>query len=232
MQYIENNKIILCDFDGTITKEDVNDTVFDVFGDASNKQIEKQYMNNQISEKEALKKHYANLNLKKETFLGYILNNIKFDSYFPCFLQLINNKKINFAVVSGGFINYIRPLFDKNNIKINFKIHANRLNFDNKKITTSFLHNVKSCHQKFGICGNCKYKIVQDYKNRFDKVIYIGDGLTDRCVADLADVLYVKSKSSLEKYCRENNIKYTSFASFRDIYQMFEEEKKDALSWG
>ena len=129
-------------------------------------------------------------------------------------------------------MNYIKPLFNKNNIKIYFKIHANRLNFDVKNISTSFLHDVKNCHQKFGICGNCKYKIAQDYKNMFDQVIYIGDGLTDRCVADLADVLYVKSESNLEQYCRENNIKYTSFASFLDLYKMFEEEKRNALSWG
>ncbi|MCF8001749.1 MAG: MtnX-like HAD-IB family phosphatase [Halanaerobiales bacterium] len=228
---MEENKLILCDFDGTITEKDVNDTVFDFFGNEKNKKIEQQYINNRMSEREALKKHYLNLNVSEKNFLNYILNNIKIDSYFSQFLKLISEKETEFAVVSGGFINYIKPLFKKYNININFKIHANKLTFDNKTINTEFLHDIETCHQDFGTCGNCKYKIAKKYKRNFDQIIYIGDGMTDRCVVELADHLYVKSNSRLEKYCDKKEIKYIAFDSFLDLYHMFKEDKRNALSW-
>ncbi|MDZ7671589.1 MAG: MtnX-like HAD-IB family phosphatase [Halanaerobiales bacterium] len=231
MNTIDKNAIILCDFDGTITKKDVNDTVFNVFGNDKNKKIEKQYINNQISGKEALKKHYLNLDISEKEFLDYILNNIKIDSYFPRFLRLIKNKELNFVVVSGGFLNYIIPLFNKYNININFEIYANKLIFKDNKIKVDFLHDIKSCHQEFGVCGNCKYKIAKKYKRMFEQIIYIGDGMTDRCVVELADFLYVKNNSRLENYCNKKDIKHITFTSFLDLYHMFEEEKRDALSW-
>ncbi|MFW5890951.1 MAG: MtnX-like HAD-IB family phosphatase [bacterium] len=231
MKTIDKNAIILCDFDGTITKKDVNDTLFNVFGDNKNHKIEKKYINNKISEKEALKKHYSNLVINEEEFLDYILNNFKIDRYFPSFLRFIKNKELNFVIVSGGFLNYIRPLFNKYNIDIDFEIYANKLIFRNNKIKTDFLHDIKSCHQDFGVCGNCKYKIAKKYKNMFDQLIYIGDGMTDRCVVELADFLYVKNNSYLENYCNKKGIKHITFTSFLDLYHMFEEEKTDALSW-
>ena len=52
-------------------------------------------------------------------------------------------------------------------------------------------------------------------KNLYEKIVFIGDGVSDYCAADKADFLW--AKSSLIKYCEKNNIKHSKFQDFSDI---------------
>ena len=60
------------------------------------------------------------------------------------------------------------------------------------------------------ICFSC-IKIQLDY----EKIIYIGDGVSDYCVADKADILYAKKR--LLNYCVEKGIKHISYNDFSNI---------------
>lgn len=221
--------IIISDFDGTITLQDVNNLIFRTFGDEKNEEIEKRFINNKVGEKETLKNHYLNLDLTKNEFRKFVREKIDIDPYFKNFLKYIKSNQFKFVIVSSGFLNYINLILKENNIYEDLKIYANQLEFAEDKIITHFLHNIKSCHQPFGICGNCKNKVVKKYKKKFNKVIYIGDGLTDRCVAELPDYLFVKRDSSLEEHCKDNGINYQSFNSFLDIHSLFKEVESDVL---
>jgi len=227
---LKKELIIISDFDGTITIQDVNNSIFDTFGDEKNVEIENKYINNEVGEKETLKNHYLNLNLTEKEFQEFIKEKIEIDPYFKDFLHYVKENQYKFVIVSSGFLNYINLILKENNIDEDLKIYANHLEFTPGKIKTHFLHDIKSCHQPFGICGNCKYKVVKGYKNKFKKVLYIGDGLTDRCVAELADYLFVKSGSSLEEYCQNKNINYQGFNSFLDVHRLFKEVESDVLS--
>ena len=52
-------------------------------------------------------------------------------------------------------------------------------------------------------------------KKEYDKVIYIGDGVSDFCVANKADILYAKSK--LSDYCKNKGINYIPYETFKDV---------------
>jgi 2-hydroxy-3-keto-5-methylthiopentenyl-1-phosphate phosphatase len=46
-------------------------------------------------------------------------------------------------------------------------------------------------------------------------LVYVGDGLSDRCVAARADLLF--AKAALASHCLEHQLPYTSFESFDDV---------------
>jgi len=63
--------------------------------------------------------------------------------------------------------------------------------------------------------GVCKPLIIQKYRQDGLKVVYIGDGRSDREAAAEADLVFAKNE--LADYCQENGIKALRFDSFLDI---------------
>ena len=63
--------------------------------------------------------------------------------------------------------------------------------------------------------GTCKCSVIKKLKEKYKKVLYIGDGQSDFCAADKADILF--AKGSLLKYCKTNNISSIEFENFNDI---------------
>ncbi len=215
---MNNNKLlIISDFDGTISLQDVNDSIFNNLGDDKSQEIEILFQNEEIGLKEALRRHYKRINITEEEFVNYVKNNIEIDPYFHNFYKRTIDNNIDLIIVSGGFINYIDILFNKIGLDFKKDVLANKLQFTGDSIELSFLHDIVQCHEKFGVCGNCKYKIIREYKTKGYSIIYIGDGLTDRCVAREADFLLVKVDTSLSKYCSNNNINFISFKDFEDV---------------
>lgn len=211
--------VILSDFDGTISIQDVNNAIFENFGDEQSEIIEEKLINNKISDREALERHYSRLTMNKKRFENFIENNINLDPYFNKFYENIKEKNIDFAIVSGGFLEYIKITLEKENINYKDKIYANQLVFDNDEVKPIFLHEIKKCDEIFGPCGNCKYKLLSQHPPN-KKIIYIGDGLTDRCVAGTTDYLLVKKNSILEEYCKKNKIRHHIFTSFKEVNEI------------
>ena len=48
-----------------------------------------------------------------------------------------------------------------------------------------------------------------------EKFIFAGDGLSDRCIASKANLLF--AKNSLKAHCIENNMNFVEFNDFNDI---------------
>lgn len=220
----KDNLIIFSDFDGTISIQDVNDEIFKEFGDDYSQVIEEKLQNNLISDKEAMEKQYERLVMSKNDFESFIYNKIEIDPFFKEFYKMIKENNIDFSIISGGFIEYIVIALNKENILFDHPIFASTIIFNNQNPKPNFLHEINECEEIFGPCGNCKNKILKEIENK--KIVYIGDGLTDRCVADMADLLFVKSNSILENYCINNNICYRSFNTFKDVENILNEYLK------
>jgi hypothetical protein len=83
-------------------------------------------------------------------------------------------------------------------------------------ISPHFAYSSPACSKSFGLCGNCKQiciDIIRQKVNR--KIIFIGDGLTDRCVAEKADLLF--AKHDLARYCKGNGLSYQPYHRFSDV---------------
>lgn len=208
---------IVCDFDGTISLQDVNDKIFQIFGDEHSYQIEADLQAGKINDREALLKQYQRVKMSKAEFENFIQTEILLDPYFKDFYQLVTKYKVKFAIVSGGFENYIQILLEQYQIGFTDLIYANRFDFRNGQIELTFFHDLTECDQTFGVCGNCKSQIISELKLEDYQIIYVGDGLTDRCVSAQADLLFARKDSSLEKYALANNFEYISFSSFKEI---------------
>lgn len=210
--------VIVIDFDGTITRQDSNALLFEVFGDEYNQEIEQRFIAGTMGTREAMEKHFANLKLTEQQYNDFILQEIEIDPGFHDFYRNMQRHNLPLAVVSGGYINAIEAVFRREGLSLP-TILANKLIFSSEGIKNVFYHQQPTCSEEFGPCGNCKAKHIRRYKQDFEHVIFIGDGLTDRCGARYADTVF--AKGSLASYCRENSLPYREFKDFVDLNKLF-----------
>ncbi len=202
---------ILIDFDGSISKKDSNDLL-----------VEK-HLNNRVAEISSREEDlnfmefftmlFNEINITEEEYLEFILNEVELEKGFYDFYKKAKSYDIPMAVVSGGFENGILPFLKKYGID-DIDVYANRLNFDGDNVTIDYYHNLDDCCD-IGSCGNCKVIHYERYKKDRDKVIFIGDGITDRAVAGKAEIVF--AKDGLLKYCNKNNIECIEWEDFDDI---------------
>ncbi|MGN9165917.1 MtnX-like HAD-IB family phosphatase [Tissierellaceae bacterium HCP3S3_D8] len=208
------NIAILIDFDGTITIEDTNDKLVE---DYWNSDIEEFFMkNNERDMKyvEFMDGLFSNIKITEEEYLDFILSEIDMTRGFLEFYKKVREYNIPIAIISGGFDNGILPFLKKHGIE-DVQIYANHLNFNGDNLTIDYFHdrNPECCH--IGLCGNCKITHVKEFKERYKKVLFIGDGITDEPIANRADIVF--AKEGLLKYCKEHDLDCISWEDFFDV---------------
>ncbi|HHV38067.1 MAG TPA: MtnX-like HAD-IB family phosphatase [Tepidimicrobium sp.] len=215
-----SDTVVLSDFDGTITTFDTNVELFNRLVDHEViEDLRRKYYSGKISIKELQKQFFKGIHLSQEQYLNYILNDVKLQKGFSSFYNFLREKNIPFAVVSGGFETGIKPFLKKHGFE-DIPIYANWLIFDGERVKPKFYdekhfpHIIDTDHYV-----DCKVEILKDYRERYDNVIFLGDGVTDIHVADKVDILF--AKDYLEKYCVENCMDYIPWENFYDIIEWF-----------
>jgi 2,3-diketo-5-methylthio-1-phosphopentane phosphatase len=202
-------KIIFCDFDGTITKKDTVDDFFKKFALPEWEEIELIWQRGSIGSDECLTRQLAcvkDITLEK---IYDFLESVEVDESFVGFYKFVKSSGIDLIVLSDGFDLFIDYIFKK--LKLNVKFFSNSLSFNDGKLSIDFPYRDHSCKVKSGVC---KCKIVERYsKGKF--VYYIGNGRSDFCPSSLAD--YIFSKDHLTRFSVERGYNFYNFDNFSEI---------------
>jgi 2,3-diketo-5-methylthio-1-phosphopentane phosphatase len=204
---------IFCDFDGTITKVDVGDLLFRKFVGDSYLRLVAMWRDEMITAIEMWEKACDMLNIDMERVENLILEQ-EIDRCFIDFVRFCEERGIEIFVISDGFDFYIEKIFKRYGLNVRF--FSNRLKFSDGKFKPEFPHPDSICRR----CANCKRNHMLSLSGDDDIVIYIGDGFSDRCPAEYADIVF--GKGELLRYCRENNIPVYRFENFADIIEQME----------
>ncbi|SHH37723.1 MtnX-like HAD-IB family phosphatase [Tepidibacter thalassicus] len=201
--------IIICDFDGTITLNDTVNAMADEFSVGDWRKLDEMWICGKCSGSEVSQKILEMIDTDEHKLREFI-KNIKIDPYFKEFMEYIKEKVIEFYIVSDGFDFNIETILEENEI-IGVICFSNMLQFEGKKLM-GFYPNVNEDCKK---CGNCKRNIITNVNIENKKIIYIGDGYSDRCAAKLGD--YIFAKGELANHLKEENIDFIEFNNFKDI---------------
>lgn len=199
-------KTIYCDFDGTITKKDTLTSFFEKYAQSAWLEIEEIWRQGKITSKECLERQLALVCKISAEDLHNYAKSIEIDDYFPEFYEKLKSRNMKLVILSDGLDLFIEKTLEKYNLS-EIPYFSNSLVFTEGKLTVKFNNLNPSCESG---SGTCKCSKVQDLP-----LCYIGDGLSDRCIAKKAQLLF--AKGSLKKYCDENKIKYIKFETFKDI---------------
>ncbi len=198
---------IVCDFDGTITPSDVIDNILDRFADPHWEAIEAQWLAGEIGSRECLSQQLALVKAQPAQLLEYF-DSVTIDPGFAPFVERVLERGATLAVVSDGLEQAIARILARNGAPL-LPITANQLRqVDADSWRIVFPHASDACR---AASGNCKCKSSPTSK----RILVIGDGKSDMCVAGTAD--FVFAKGSLADHCERNGIAHARFDSFAEL---------------
>ena len=201
---------IFTDFDGTITREDLGDKVFDVFGKFS--EYDPLLTSGELTVPEYW--HLLAASITSDTtpeMLRLWASEQPADEHFRGFVQFCREKNIPLTVVSDGFDVYIDTVLEREGAG-ELPRFCNQLLYDNGVFTPFFPGRDESCTC---FCASCKRNSVLRSVPPEALVIYIGDGYSDFCAADHADIIF--AKKALAAYCNRKRLPHYPFSTFADV---------------
>ena len=209
------NVVICCDFDGTITLIDTGKALLTNLTDKDWHYYDNLVIDGTMGTREALINQWGMIENTSIEEINKIVDNIEIDTSFIEFYDWIKENKIQFVILSDGFKTYINRIFQSNNIHVTKEdIKSNDMELVEGKIKLNFL--TPKCEHD---CANCKYSHVKQFKDKGNKIVYIGDGLSDIFPArELADLIFAKENEDLASELK-NDSRLIVFKNFADIME-------------
>jgi 2,3-diketo-5-methylthio-1-phosphopentane phosphatase len=205
---------ILCDFDGTISVEDVIDSLLDRFGRTGWEALEQDWRAGRIGSRECMGGQVALLEMTRAE-LDTHLAGLWIDHAFPGFVAKARELGVPIRVVSDGLDYAIHSILGRYGLN-DLPLAANHL----APATPPQRWQLTSPFQADGCrSGTCKCACVaQARAEGARKTLLIGDGASDFCAADRVDFVFAKHR--LIEHCRAAGIPYVPITGFEDALDM------------
>ncbi len=205
--------LICTDFDGTLAQNDVGDLFFQTFGDwpVCEAAIQR-WLRNEISSREVFELEAATTRVTWKQAEEFCAAQALSPGFYE-FAQHCQRHDWPVIVLSDGLDYYIKTILQRHGLDL--PVFSNHLQFvAPDRIQISFPYFAESC----GRCANCKRHHVRRFAKPGQRIVYIGDGFSDRCGAQAADVVF--AKNDLAKWCEEEGRSYLAFESFHDVRRL------------
>ncbi|MBK3332056.1 MtnX-like HAD-IB family phosphatase [Persephonella atlantica] len=217
--------IFFSDFDGTVTKKDVIESIMSYFAPPHWKNIHNSLIRGKLDIDVGIRMMFNLIPCdSKEEIIKWCLENVELREGFGEFLQYLNSKGVHFVILSGGLDFYIYPLLHRY-LNLIHKIHCNRFRCYNGKMDLFFTYRCNcKCRRN---CGTCKLYVIQKYYKNYSLKFYAGDGITDLDACQYNDIIF--STGGLTGYLKKYKNKRTRhFETFYDVINAMEEMERES----
>ncbi len=205
------NFSISCDFDGTITLADTVNALLTEFAEPDWLKIEEDWCAGKFGSRECLAEQTKLLRIQPDKLDRY-LDAVAVDPDVKGFFDDCLIQSVPVTVVSDGYDWAIRRVLSRIGVR-GVPIVANRLvHTGDDRWAVLFPHAAQNCGS-----GVCKCAAA----NAKTQMVHIGDGRSDVCVSDLADVVF--AKGHLLKTRNEQGLDSVAFERFSEIRAMLPE---------
>ncbi len=219
---------IICDFDATVTIEDVCDILMGAFSDGRWRNIGERYLKGELSHQDLNEKFISFLDVTPDQIDEFIIQNISVRPGFNNFVEYCYAHDYALLIVSSGWDYYITKILSEfNSIQL---------------LSVNDLSKIKK-HKLFIICNKIRYQendhkwkieppsfptspksapdkkfILTSLKRlKYNPIVVIGDSMNDMEAALVADKVFARSE--LVDLCERNSIYYKRFETFYDVIQ-------------
>ncbi|MFC0214798.1 2-hydroxy-3-keto-5-methylthiopentenyl-1-phosphate phosphatase [Paenibacillus chartarius] len=214
-------RVIFCDFDGTITNNDNIVAIMKHFDPEGTEPIVKQIIARTMTVKEGVGAMFELLpTSRKEEIVRYAIDNATIRDGFAELLAYCREQDIRFLVTSGGIDFFVYPLLARFGIREE-QIYCNASDFSGERIRIEWPHPCSEECDNYGGCGMCKTTIIRTYPTEQYERIMIGDSITDFPGAKLVDTVF--ARSHLIDLCEELKLNYYPFETFHDVIARLKE---------
>ena len=204
--------LLAVDFDGTITQRDTLHVVVEAFGaegvwDALEGRLER----GEISIEEAMRRQFAEVRCSPAEARELIRREAPVRAGFARLVAWARRRGHRIAVISAGFRSVIDEVLAEAGVG-DLPVFANDIVFSREGARLSFAERGEVCRH----CGRrCKRHDLGRIRGAEDRIVYIGDGISDRCVSARADLVF--ARDSLAAHLDGIGRPYRPWVDFDDI---------------
>jgi 2-hydroxy-3-keto-5-methylthiopentenyl-1-phosphate phosphatase len=205
----KRSRTIAVDFDGTVTEDDLLDTIASRFGDpVVYQEVEDGLDSGTMPLREVITREFEPVRKTLDEVVEWELENVRVRPGFRDLVELARERGWRVVIVSSGFHELIEPILEREGVDV--EVHANRVAPRPEGWIVDWQYD-ESCDS----CGeSCKRSIVQEFAGA-GELVYVGDGYSDRCAAEASDLVF--ATRGLARYLDDRGIPYERFDDFHDI---------------
>ncbi len=198
-------KIVFCDFDGTITAEETLVAMLSRFVPEKMKEFGRKIAEKKITLRQGVRQVVESVPSARYPEVIDFIRKKDIRPGFPDFLEFLAGNKFPFVVISGGLMDSVKtrlaPFAD-----LIHAIHAAEIDDSGKylKVVSEFEEDDELV---------AKVRVMSLY--RFEKCAAIGDGATDRKMALNASLVFARDR--LARFLAKNGHDYIPWNDFFDI---------------
>ena len=205
---------ILCDFDGTISLDDTTDTLLARFGRPGWEVLEADWRAGRIGSHDCMAGQAALLDMGRSELDAHLAQRA-IDPAFADFVALARARGTPIEVLSDGLDYAIHAILRRCDLDW-LPVTANRLEASGERSwRLEFPNASPTCRVSSGTCKCARAAREQATRSR---VLLIGDGASDFCVAEAADFTFAKGK--LIQHCRAKEIPHVAIGGFADALKL------------
>jgi 2-hydroxy-3-keto-5-methylthiopentenyl-1-phosphate phosphatase len=203
---------LVLDFDGTVTHKDLGDEICSRFAPPDWRAIDERWLRNEISLPEAQRQMWALARCEEPEALAYARQVGALRPGLDVLLDAVTRAGGATWLASGGFDFYIRAILGSRLERFE-RTYYNSAAFMRGTVQVDFPHDHLAC----GRCAICKGKVCDLARANGTKVVFVGDGASDRCAIGRADLLCAVEGSLLARTCDERGVPYLAFTDLADV---------------
>ena len=209
--------VVFLDFDGTISCVDVVDALLDRYADPAWERIEREWKAGRIGSRACLAGQLALVRATKSE-VDELLASVQIDRGFLPLLDACEGAGIRSHIISDGFDFCIGRILRQvppshQDLLAQVSVHASHLEPESEdRWQTAFRFMDTECEHG---CATCKPAVMAALNPAGAPSIFVGDGLSDRYAAGVADIVFAKDK--LEVYCAEQGIAFHRYETLAAV---------------
>ncbi len=201
--------IIQCDFDGTITRNNLSVLLREKYACGNWRKIDVDYLHGRLTVEQSNQLQFTLIKEPEEKLQEFVRQHIEVRPGFAKFVSYCRKNGIPIVIVSSGLDFYIEVVLSELGMS-DIEMYCGKTEFSEKGIMVSYHdHNGNTIEHGF------KISHMNWLKKRDNRIIYIGDGLSDLEAARNAN--YVFATGHLATLLKEEHVSWSSFDNFIDI---------------
>jgi 2-hydroxy-3-keto-5-methylthiopentenyl-1-phosphate phosphatase len=216
--------VVFLDFDGTISNRDVVDVILERHADPRWLVIEREWQAGRLGSRECLRQQLALVRATPRE-IDALLAEIEIDAGLVPLVESCARHAVPLHIVSDGFDYCIERILARLPAAVKRCLAATRVSASHLECSggslwrTAFPFYSEPCAHG---CATCKTAVMQALNPDGAAAVFVGDGLSDRYAAGVADVVFAKHR--LAGFCAGALIPHIEYrdlsavAAFLDAY--------------
>jgi 2,3-diketo-5-methylthio-1-phosphopentane phosphatase len=212
---------VLCDFDDTTAVENVAEIIMTRFGDERWLSMRTEFRTGRYTLREYQEKAFSLVEASRDDMMAEVQERATLRPGFKELHSYSCEHSVALAIVSNGLDFYVQALLEREGLG-GLPIHTVQARFNSHGIEFAYPYADEACSD----FGNCKCRVLEEYRKQGRSIVYVGDGRTDFCAAAASDLVF--ARKDLARFCRTYGIPHLGFGDFGDVLKLVRNVTEEA----